>query len=95
MYVQVARYRLGTGSPEELLPKIEEGNLPVLREVPGFVSYYALRLADDEVASVIVFTDRSGVETAESRLAGWIERTVQEFDISPGEVTEGEVLVHT
>jgi hypothetical protein len=95
MYVQVARYRLGRASADELVPRIEEGNLPVMREVPGFVEYYALRLADDEVASVAVFRDRSGVEEAEKRLAAWIERTVADFDITPGQVTEGGVLVTT
>jgi hypothetical protein len=42
MYVQVARYTLGTKSADDLVPKIEEGNLPVMREVPGFVEYYGL-----------------------------------------------------
>ncbi len=95
MYVQVARYKLGRGSAEDLVPKISEGNLPVMRGVSGFVEYYALRLADDEVASVAVFRDRSGVEEAENKLAAWIERTVEEFEVTPGEVTEGEVLVTT
>ena len=95
MYVQVARYRLGKKSAAELVPKIEEGNLPVMREVPGFVEYYALRVGESEVASVAVFRDRSGVVEAEERLGEWIQRTVEEFDITPGEVTEGEVLVTT
>jgi hypothetical protein len=95
MYVQVSRYALGTKSADQLVPKIEEGNLPVMREVPGFVEYYALRLASDEVASVAVFRDRAGVEEAENRLATWIERTVEEFDITPGDVIEGDVVVTT
>jgi hypothetical protein len=95
MYVQVARYTLGTKSAAELVPRIEEGNLPVLREIPGFIEYYALRLADNEVASVAVFRDRSGVEEAEEQLGEWIERTVEEFDITAGEVTEGEVMATT
>ena len=95
MYVQVARYTLGKGSAEELVPKINEGNLPVMRGVSGFVDHYALRLADDEVASVAVFRDRSGVEEAHNQLASWVERTVEEFDITPGEVIEGEVLATT
>ena len=66
-----------------------------MRGVEGFIEYYALRLADDEVASVTIFRDRSGVEEAERQLASWIERTVEEFDITPGLVTEGEVLATT
>jgi len=95
MYVLVARYRLGKGSPDDLVPRIREGNLPVMREVSGFVEYYALRLSDDEVASVSVFRDRSGAEEAENQLAAWIEQTVEEFDVTPLDVIEGEVLVTT
>ena len=93
MYVQVARYQLGTKTADELRPRIEEGNLPVVREATGFVAYYALRLPGNEVASVLVFEDRAGLEEAETRLGPWIEQTVEEFDITPGEITEGEVFV--
>ncbi len=93
MYVEVARYKLGTGSADDVVPKIEEGNLPVIREAPGFVDYYALRLADDEVASVAVFRDRSGAEEAERRLTSWIEETTQEFEVTPVDFIAGEVIV--
>jgi hypothetical protein len=64
-------------------------------DVPGFIDYYAFDAGDGAVASVSVFADRSGVEEAERRLAEWIEQTVSELDISPGEVSEGEVFAST
>jgi hypothetical protein len=56
--------------------------------LPGFVDYYAF---DGVVASISVFAYRSGLEEAERRLAEWIERTVAQLDISPGQGSEGEV----
>lgn len=95
MYVQVAHYRLGTGSPEQLRERVEVGPVRTMREVPGFVDYYAFDVGDGVVASVSVFEDREGVEEAERRLAGWIEETIRRFDITPGDVSEGYVLATT
>ena len=92
MYVQVAHYRLGRGSAEELAGTAEDGPLKVMPEVPGFVDYYAFDAGGGLVASVSVFEDRSGVEEAERRLEGWVERTIGDFEISPGDVSEGQVF---
>jgi hypothetical protein len=95
MYVQVAHYRLGTGAVEHLHSRVEEGPVKMMREVPGFVDYYAFDAGDGVVASVSVFEDRAGLEEAERRLGSWIEQTVEHFDISPGEVREGQVFATT
>ena len=95
MYVQVAHYKLGSGTVDDLRSRVEEGPVKVMRAMPGFVDYYAFDAGDGAVASVSVFADRSGVEEAERRLAEWIEATVSALDISPGEVSEGEVFATT
>jgi hypothetical protein len=95
VYVQVAHYKLGHGSVEELRSRVEQGPVRVMTEVPGFVDYYAFDAGDGVVASVNVFADRSGLEEAERRLGEWIEQTISAFDISPGEVSEGEVFAST
>lgn len=95
MYVQVAHYKLGTGTVEDLRSRVTEGPVKVMGDVPGFVDYYAFDAGDGVVASVTVFADRSGVEEVERRLADWIEATVAALHISPGEVSEGEVFAST
>jgi hypothetical protein len=45
------------------------------------------------VASVSVFEDRAGLEEAERRLEGWIEETVERFNIEPAAVSESEGTV--
>ena len=95
MYVQVAHYKLGRGSAGELRSRVKQGPVKVMAEVPGFVDYYAFDAGGGMVASVTVFADRSGLEEAEGRLGEWIEETISEFDISPGDVSEGEVFAST
>ena len=92
MYVQVASYRLGSGSTTDLATRINEGNLPVVSNVPGFVAYYGFDAGDGVVASVSIFDDKAGVEEAERRLGDWIEKTVEEFDVTPLDVLEGDVI---
>jgi hypothetical protein len=95
MYVEVAHYKLGRGSVEELRSRVEHGPVKLMAEVPGFIDYYAFEASAGVVASVSVFADRSGRDWAEERLGEWIEQTTSEFDISPGDVTEGEVFAST
>ncbi len=95
MYVQVAHYKLGSGTVEDLRSRVEEGPVKVMPGVPGFVTYYAFDAGDGVVASVSVFEDRAGLEEAERRLEGWIEETVERFKISPGDVSEGAVFATT
>jgi hypothetical protein len=95
MYVQVAHYQLGSGTVEDLRSRVEEGPVRVMREAAGFIDYYAFDAGGGVVASVSVFEDRAGVEDAERRLEGWIEDTVQRFEISPGDVSEGAVFATT
>lgn len=90
--VQVASYRLGSGSTAELARRIEEGNVPVVRAVPGFVSYHAFEAGEGIVASVLVFESQSGIDEAERRLSGWIENTMDEFEVEPLAVLEGDVF---
>jgi len=92
MYIQVASYRLGSGSTDELARRVEEGNIPVVRDVPGFRGYYALDVGDGVVASVLLFDDKSGVEEAENRLESWIAQTMTDFQVTPLDVLEGEVI---
>jgi hypothetical protein len=92
MFIQVASYRLGSGSTADLVRRVEEGNIPVIREVPGFRGYYALDAGDGVVASVILYDDKSGAEEAENRLADWIEKTMEEFQVTPLDVLDGEVI---
>jgi heme-degrading monooxygenase HmoA len=95
MYVQVAHYRLATGSAEELADRVREGPLKVMPEIDGFIDYYAFDAGGAVVASVSVFETKAGVDEAEARLAEWIERTVGEFDISPEHMSEGPAFAAT
>lgn len=50
MFVQVAHYKLGKGSVEQLQPRISAGPAAVMATIPGFVAYYAFDPGDGGAA---------------------------------------------
>lgn len=66
-----------------------------MHEVATFSDCYAFDVGGGVVASVSVFEGRAGLEEAERRLDGWIEDTVERFEITPGSVSEGDVFAST
>lgn len=76
-------------SGEELTGLIRDGFVPLLREVPGFVSYLAV--ADDETRdqlSVGVYADRDGAEESTNIAVTWGSES------GAVEYTQGDPTVH-
>ncbi len=45
MYVTVRRYE-GASDPSEVARRVNEGFLPIIREIPGFVDYYLVDMPE-------------------------------------------------
>lgn len=59
-------------SAEELARNVAEGFVPIVRDVPGFVSYFVV--ADEEQRSWVsigVFTDKAGADESTQRAAAF------------------------
>ena len=54
MYAVVRRYD-GVTDPAEAARRVQEGFVPLLREAPGFVAYYALDAGGGVIVSISVF----------------------------------------
>ena len=74
----------------EHYPEIEQ----LLRGVPGFRAYYALRAGDGTVATVTVCDDQAGTAESTRRAAEWVRQNMSGASISPPEVTEGETFLN-
>lgn len=95
MFVQVAHYKLGRGSVQELRPRVASGPPEVMKIVPGFIDYYAFDAGNGVVASVAVFEDEAGLREAEEKLEGWVAETIEMFHISPEHLSEGTTFAST
>ena len=95
MYAVVRRYE--GASPrfaDEGIRQINEGLLPIISQVPGFVAYYAFDAGGGVVSSVSIFDNQAGAEESNRRAADWVRQNLSEMVPNPPQVTAGQVLTH-
>ena len=94
MYVAIRSYRLTSDSVDEVLRRANEGFIPIIKEAPGFLAYYAVDGGSGTVASVSVFKDRAGAEESNRMAAEWVRENLQSLLPSSPETIAGEVGAH-
>jgi hypothetical protein len=93
MYATVRRYE-GVTDPREAARLVEEGFVPIISEVPGFVAYYWVDSGDGVMVSTSVFQDQSGAEESTRRAADYVQQNMAPLLPNPPQVTAGEVVAH-
>jgi hypothetical protein len=91
MYAVVRRYD-GVTDPAEAARRVQEGFIPLLREVPGFVAYYVLDAGGGVIVSTSVFDDQAGSEESTKRAADYVRGNLASLIPNPPQVTAGEVV---
>ncbi|MFG2287506.1 hypothetical protein ACGFOU_15805 [Streptomyces sp. NPDC048595] len=91
MYAAVRRYE-GVTDPAEAGRRVNEGFVPLMREVPGFVAYYWIDAGNGVMVSTSVFRDQAGAEESVSRAAGFVRDQLATLLPNPPQVTTGEVV---
>ena len=94
MYVAVRRYE-GVTDPSEVIRHVNEGFLPIISEVAGFVNYYFVDAGEGVLLSVSVYEHKSGAEESTWRAGEYIgEHGLASLFPNPPQITEGEVVAH-
>jgi hypothetical protein len=91
MYATVRRYE-GVSDPSEAARHINEGFLPIIREVQGFVAYCWVDAGDGVMISTSVFEDQSGAEETTNRAAEYVRQHMTSILPNPPQITAGEVV---
>ena len=94
MHAAIRQYQVDPGSVDEIRRGVNEGLLPIIKDVYGFQAYYAIDAGGGRVASVSVFEDRAGAEESTRMAADWIRQNMASLFPNPPEVLQGEVVVH-
>ena len=94
MHAAIRQYQVDPGSVDEITRGVNEGLLPIIKEVYGFQAYYVVDAGGGRMASVSVFEDRAGAEESTRMAADWIRQNMASLVPDPPEVLEGEVVVH-
>ena len=93
MIAAIRYYRTATDSVDEVVHKVKEGFVPVIRDMPGFVAYFVLTPRRDEIVAVSIFEDRESAEESNKKAEEWVRRNVSELLPSP-EFADGKVVVY-
>ncbi|MET9639092.1 hypothetical protein ABZY83_22280 [Streptomyces virginiae] len=91
MYAVIRRYE-GVTDPAEAGRLVDEGFLPILRRVPGFVAYYWVDAGDGVMVSTSVFEDRAGADESVVKAADFVRENLASLLPRPPQVTAGEVV---
>ncbi|KOT37086.1 hypothetical protein ADK41_21095 [Streptomyces caelestis] len=91
MYAAVRRYE-GVTDAAEAARLVNEGFVPLMRQVAGFVAYYWIDAGDGVMVSASVFQDRAGAEESILRATGFVRDNLASLLPSPPEVMAGEVV---
>ncbi|WP_327682111.1 hypothetical protein [Streptomyces sp. NBC_00467] len=91
MYAAVRRYE-GVTDPAEAGRRVNEGFVPLMRQVPGFVAYYWVDAGDGVMISTSVFQDRAGAAESVAKAADFVRDNLASLLPNPPQVMAGEVL---
>jgi hypothetical protein len=95
MYVSIRRYGLLTREPvKEVLQGVREGFMPIVRDQPGFLAYYALDSGGGTLTSISIFEHRAGAERSNRIAENWIGKNLTNTLPTSPEIIVGEVGAH-
>ena len=93
MYVAVRRYE-GVSDPQKVAKLAEEGFVPIISEMPGFVAYCHVDAGDGVVVSTSVFEHKDAEEQSTFRAGELVQEHLAPLVPNPPQVTAGEVDVY-
>jgi hypothetical protein len=94
MYVTVRHYE-GVSDTSEVARIANEGFLPIIREITGFVDYYFVDAGDGVMVSTSIFESASGEEESNWRAGQFIGQHLTPLMPNPPHNTAGEAVAHT
>lgn len=92
MYASSRKYEIN-GSETDLIQRAEQGFLPIIRQVSGFVDYYIFSAGDNFVNTVSIFENEAQMKESDVLAAKWVSENMASFVVGIPEITQGEILL--
>ena len=93
MYATVRRYE-GVTDPREAIRRVNEGFIPLVSEIPGFVAYFFVDAGGGVMISTSVFQDRASAEESNKKAADYVRQNLAAVLPNLPQITAGEVVAH-
>ena len=93
MYVAVRRYE-GVRDPQKVAQLAEEGFVPIISEMPGFVAHYTVDAGDGVMVGISVFEHKDAEEESTFVAGEFVEEHLEPLLPNRPQITAGEVVVY-
>ena len=91
MYVAVRRYD-GVTDPQKAGQMVDEGFIPLISELPGFVAYYWVDAGDGVMVSTSVFEHKDAEEQTNYVAGKFVQEHLLPLLPNRPQITAGEVV---
>ena len=93
MYVAVRRFE-GVTDPQKVAQVAEEGFVPIISELPGFVAHYTVDAGDGVMVGISVFEHKAAEEESTFVAGEFVEEHLAPLMPNRPQITAGEVVVY-
>ena len=93
MYVAVRRYE-GVTDPQKAGQLVDEGFVPLISEIPGFVAYYWVDAGDGVMVSTSVFEDKDAEEQTNYVAGKFVQEHLAPLMPNPPQISAGKVVAY-
>ena len=93
MYAAVRRFE-GVTDSQGVVQVAEEGFLPIVSEMPGFVAYYLVDAGDGVTVSTSVFEHKDAEEQSTFLAGEFVAEHLEPLLPNPPQITAGEVVAY-
>jgi quinol monooxygenase YgiN len=96
MFAAIRYYQADPPSIEEVVRRVQEEFVPLIRDMQGFVSYFILVPSEreEDIVSVSVFEDQQSAEESNRKAADWVVHNLSELLRPTPEFASGQVVVY-
>ena len=93
MYVAVRRFE-GVTDPQKVAQVAEEGFVPIISEMLGFVAYYLVNAGDGVIVGISVFEHKAAEEESTFVAGEFVAEHLEPLMPNRPQITAGEVVVY-
>jgi hypothetical protein len=97
MYTSIRHYTfkdsIDKQSLDDYIGRIESKFVPGVQALPGFHSYYPVKLRENEIVGIGIFEDKSSADASSRWAAKFVESDAIKDRINAPDITEGELLI--
>ena len=93
MYISIRTYRVGKGSIDDVMHRVDRDLAEAFAQEPGFISYHVAQTGERMVASTTLFAEREQADASNELAADWVADNLDDFEVERIGVIGGEVMV--